>query len=166
MPVLRAVIDGMVRGVYRLGYRGAVAWWYLRRPRHDGAVVAVWLDGEILMVRHSYRRALGWPGGGIGLGERPVDAARRELREEVGLAIESKALVLAAEIDERWEFRRDRIRIFELELGMPPPFRLDRREVVDAVFMTPAAALAEEIAPFIRTYLEARTAGAKAGKGD
>jgi hypothetical protein len=31
---------------------------------------------------------------------------------------------------------------------------------------TPAAALAEEIAPFIRAYLEARMAGAKAGKGD
>ena len=44
-------------------------------------------DGAILLVRHSYRRRWGFPGGLLNRGETPVEAAHREAREEVGLAI-------------------------------------------------------------------------------
>ena len=45
-------------------------------------------DGELLLVRQSYRSAWGIPGGLLNRGESPEDAARREVAEEVGLAIE------------------------------------------------------------------------------
>jgi ADP-ribose pyrophosphatase YjhB (NUDIX family) len=45
-------------------------------------------DGELLLVRQSYRRAWGIPGGLLKRGETPEDAARREVAEEVGLAID------------------------------------------------------------------------------
>jgi len=45
-------------------------------------------DGALLLVRHSYRRRWGFPGGLVGRGEEVADAARREAREEVGLTIE------------------------------------------------------------------------------
>lgn len=45
-------------------------------------------DGAVLLVRHSYRRRWGLPGGLAKRGEEIVDAARREAREEVGLVIE------------------------------------------------------------------------------
>jgi ADP-ribose pyrophosphatase YjhB (NUDIX family) len=45
-------------------------------------------DGAVLLVRQSYRRSWGIPGGLLKRGERPDDAARREVDEEVGLAIE------------------------------------------------------------------------------
>ncbi len=45
-------------------------------------------DGAVLLVRQSYRRAWGLPGGLLKRGERPEDAARREVDEEVGLAID------------------------------------------------------------------------------
>lgn len=46
------------------------------------------VDGHLLLVRHSYRRRWGVPGGLLGRGETPRDAAVREAREEVGLAVD------------------------------------------------------------------------------
>ena len=149
-----AAVDGAVRLAYRVGYRVFRLWWFLRRPRHNGAVVAVWHQGRILMLRHSYRRRLGWPGGGIGRGEAPRAAARRELSEELGFEVADDALTYVGETLECWEYRRDRVRLFELMLEQVPPLRLDQREVVGAEFMAPTAALGREIAPFIRSYLE------------
>lgn len=45
-------------------------------------------DGAVLLVRHSYRRRWGTPGGLLARGEAAIDAARREVREEVGLEVE------------------------------------------------------------------------------
>jgi ADP-ribose pyrophosphatase YjhB (NUDIX family) len=45
-------------------------------------------DGRVLLVRHSYRRRWGTPGGLLNRGETPAVAARREVEEEVGLAVE------------------------------------------------------------------------------
>ena len=40
-------------------------------PPHDGAVMAVWCGGRILVVQQSYRSNPSWPGGGIRRGEEP-----------------------------------------------------------------------------------------------
>lgn len=45
-------------------------------------------DGHILLVRQAYRRRWGIPGGLVKRGEDPAVAARREVFEEVGIAIE------------------------------------------------------------------------------
>ena len=45
-------------------------------------------DGHILLVRQAYRRRWGIPGGLLQRGEDPAVAARREVFEEVGIAIE------------------------------------------------------------------------------
>ncbi|MBI2708729.1 MAG: NUDIX hydrolase [Actinobacteria bacterium] len=45
-------------------------------------------DGALLLVRHVYRRRWGVPGGLLKRGELPADAARREVREEVGIDVE------------------------------------------------------------------------------
>ena len=45
-------------------------------------------DGAVLLVRQTYRKAWGIPGGLLKRGESPEDAALREVAEEVGLAIE------------------------------------------------------------------------------
>jgi 8-oxo-dGTP diphosphatase len=45
-------------------------------------------DGRVLLVRHAYRPRWGLPGGFLKRGELPADGARREVREEVGLAVD------------------------------------------------------------------------------
>lgn len=45
-------------------------------------------DGAVLLVRQVYRSRWGIPGGLLKRGEDPTDAARREVFEEVGIAIE------------------------------------------------------------------------------
>ncbi|WP_052389894.1 NUDIX hydrolase [Belnapia moabensis] len=146
--------DWLWRTAYKIGFRAARFWWWLRRPDHDGAVVAIWLDGRILVVRQSYRSNFSWPGGRIHRNENPRDAARRELGEELGLAISADALVLAREMVVDWDYRRDRVRIFELHLQAEPRIRLDNREVVGARFIDPLALLqTDDLPPFIRGYL-------------
>jgi 8-oxo-dGTP diphosphatase len=152
--VAAAMMDLLWRLAYRIGFRAARLWWRLRRPDHDGAVVAVWFGGRILAIRQSYRSNLFWPGGGIRRGEEPRDAARRELREELGLTVAPDDLVLAREMVVDWDFRRDRVRVFELRLDAEPALRVDNREVVAASFVDPRALLAEAVLPpFIRAYL-------------
>ena len=45
-------------------------------------------DGSLLLVRQAYRSGWGLPGGLLRRGESPADGVRREVAEEVGLAIE------------------------------------------------------------------------------
>jgi 8-oxo-dGTP pyrophosphatase MutT (NUDIX family) len=150
--------DWAVRAALWCAYRILLAGWFVARPQHHGAVVAIWLDGRILMIRHSYRNRLSWPGGGVKKGEDPVEAALRELREELGFAPSRGALVFAGRILERWEYRYDHVSIFELNLSEIPAIALDGREVIGAVFMNPESALAEPLVPFIATYLRRKRA--------
>jgi 8-oxo-dGTP diphosphatase len=142
------------RNSYRVGFRAARVWWWLRRPDHHGAVVAVWLSERILVVQQSYRSNLSWPGGGIRRGEDPRDTALRELAEEIGLVVMPDDLAFAREIIVDWDFRRDHVRIFELHLQAEPQLEVDCREIVAARFIEPEMLLREKgIPPFILAYL-------------
>src|SRR5438270_6210151 len=78
-------IDLCHRTVFRAGFPLARMWWKLTRPRHQGAMVAVYVGSALLLVRSSYRTEWHLPGGGVQRNETPDAAARRELAEEIGL---------------------------------------------------------------------------------
>jgi len=76
------------RPAYRAAYRVLQVWWFVTRPQKSG-VKCVLTDGEqVLLVRHTYgRRYWDVPGGSVKRGEPPLRAARREMREELGVDV-------------------------------------------------------------------------------
>jgi 8-oxo-dGTP diphosphatase len=149
-------IDRVWRIVFRLAYKLAKAWWFVRRPRHRGALVALWHDGEILLLSLSYRTVLNLPGGGIERGEDPLRTALREAEEEIGLVLAPAQLRLAQAVAFRWENRLDHVTIFEAILAERPLLSIDQREIVAARFRAPASIRPEEISPHVRLYLAGR----------
>ena len=63
-------------------------YWLVFRPDVVGVRCLVEFEGRVLLIRNPYG-AMKWdlPGGGVRRGERPEDAARREVREEVGVSL-------------------------------------------------------------------------------
>lgn len=77
------------RAAIKCAYMGLRTYWFLVRPNVTGVKCLVTYEDEVLLVRHTYGRPL-WelPGGTVRRREAPVDAARREMEEELGRRIE------------------------------------------------------------------------------
>jgi 8-oxo-dGTP diphosphatase len=147
-----SVLDLAWRTIFRLGFPVARLWWRLRRPRHQGALVAIYSGPALLLVRPSYRGEWTLPGGSLRRGETPEAAARRELSEEIGLVV--PALRSAGIVRGRWDGRRDRVHFFEVQLEELPRLHLDYREITDARLMSPSElrdiALTGPVAAYLR----------------
>ena len=142
---------------YRLGFPLARAVWRLRQDRHEGAIVAIYIDRKLLLLRSSYRTAWNFPGGTVRRGETPAAAAQREVGEEIGLP--PSALQPAVTVCGRWEGRRDRVHVFELRLDELPDLHLDNREILGAALVEPSELSGMKLTGPVAAYL--RTAGVK-----
>jgi ADP-ribose pyrophosphatase YjhB (NUDIX family) len=147
-------LDPLWRTAMRAAYQLQLAWWFVRRPVIQGAYVAVWHGERVLLIQNSYRKRMSFPAGGLARGESMLDAAMRELHEEVGIRASAQQLAYHGEIVNPSGYAEDHAHIFELRCAEPPEVRVDSREVVWAEFMTPADALARGVVGVVRTYLE------------
>lgn len=124
------------RTLYRLADRVRRVWWKVRRPARNTAIVLAFDEqGRVLLVRHSYGPPV-WavPGGGIGRGEDPAAAARREFAEELRCPLAD--LRRLGTITQHESGSTDRLHAFVAEVaGVPAP---DQREIVAAQFFDPA----------------------------
>lgn len=112
-------------------------WWRIRKPhRRSAHVVAFDEEGRVLLVRHSYGRPV-WalPGGGMGGGEDPAEAAAREFREE--LSCELGDLIPLGRIERDESGSRDLSYVFTARLDGTPV--ADQREVVAVGLFDPDA---------------------------
>lgn len=148
--------DCLYRGLYRTGFRLALVYWRLRRPKHRGALVAIWADQRLLVVRQSYRRALSFPGGGVHSGEQPREAALRELAEELDLRVDPASLRQVYETTGLFDGRRDTVSFFELHLAGEPAIKPDNREIVAAEFLDSASVENSAVSGPVARYLEWR----------
>jgi 8-oxo-dGTP diphosphatase len=159
------MIDLLFRILYRLAYRVMRIYWAALHPRTHGALVALWHDGEVLLVRNSYTRYYSLPGGYVRPWETGREAARRELAEEVGIRVEPSQLDPVLDEERPWEGKRDRVEIFRLGVQRRPEVHVDNREVIEARFFRPARALELELFPPVRTAIERAGGRAAADSG-
>jgi 8-oxo-dGTP pyrophosphatase MutT (NUDIX family) len=154
----------MIDRLYRVAYRGAYkmmrVYWAVLRPQVHGALVAIWNNGEILLVKNSYVPYYSLPGGYVQRGETGRMAAIRELLEETGIRASASELRIALDQQHVWEGKREHIEIFEIDVATRPTIKVDNREVVEATFYAPRKALELELFRPIRTVIEKRLAQA------
>lgn len=145
--MLRLIPHPLHRLALRWAHRLRHRWRVLRRTPLAGVSVFVTdFQGRLLLVRHSYGPG-GWalPGGGMNRGEDPLDAACREVAEEVRCTLEG-AKVLDS-IEETISGSPHTAWLVTGKTRDHP--RPDRREVVDARFF-PVHSLPEPLTRLTR----------------
>lgn len=130
--MLRLIPDPLIHRLYRIAYHARRMVRRVTGSTQDGAsMIALDLDGRILLVRHSYGPS-GWalPGGGVKRGEAPEVAAARELREETG-CIASGAKLLSV-VHEQLSYAEHTEHVFTCTVDEVP--KADGREIIEARF--------------------------------
>ena len=139
-------------------FRALHAWLDDVRERPTARAFVVDRRGRLLLVRFRNRHGDVWwatPGGGIEPGEAPVDAIRRELAEEAGLAVDDPGeVVWERDVTFSWDGRlvhmHERFFLVHVEEHEPAPaVDLAAENVVEVAWWTPAelAAPRERLAP-------------------
>lgn len=125
----------------------------LLRLRTEGVKVMLFNPaGEVLLVRNNYgnRKLFVLPGGGVARGEMSLEAAKRELKEEVGVS--GAELRFVARFESRSEGKRDTISLFTGTSA--EPLRPDPVEIAEAGFFPLSALPAETSAATLRRIAE------------
>ena len=117
---VRALLDSIWRIALRLAYQLQLAWWFVRRPAIHGSYIAVWHGDRVLVIQNSYRKRLSFPAGGRARGETLLEAARRELREEVGIRAEPEQLAYCGDFVHDGSYAEDHGHVFELRCAAEP----------------------------------------------
>lgn len=126
--------------VWRAAYKAA--WfvrkgvWYAPWPHLNGALAAVWVGDQVLVVRNSYNSYFTLPGGRLNRGETYRAAAARELHEETGVAVDPGSLKPVHAENLYRPFGKARVEIFEICLIEKPEIRLDPVEIAEFRWQT------------------------------
>ena len=119
----------------RIAHRVRHVWRKVAKPQLRGvSVILRDPQGRVLFVRHAYGPP-NWslPGGGIGRREAPEQAARREMKEELGLTL--GAVTALGTIDETISASPHSAYLFLAEIDQAPV--PDGREIVEVRFAMP-----------------------------
>jgi 8-oxo-dGTP pyrophosphatase MutT (NUDIX family) len=120
----------------RLAIRGAYVgmriYWFVVRPQLIGVKCVVTHGDDVLLVRHTYGcRDWDLPGGGVKRHEPPVDAARREMQEELGRRIDD--WLALGQLQGTANHHRDRLHLFQGQLD-DRQVDLDLTELAEAAW--------------------------------
>jgi 8-oxo-dGTP pyrophosphatase MutT (NUDIX family) len=140
--------------------------WYASLATSYGSAAALITDRDspaasVLLVKPNYRDHWNLPGGMLEDGEPPHAGARREVEEELGLAIDLGPLVAVAWAGPEGDRPKPSVRwIFDGGvLADPGAVRLQLEELDDWRFVTPA-----DFGEYLPPFMARRARGAVAGK--
>ena len=143
------------RVAMRCAYAGLRTYWFLLRPEVVGVKCVVTSGDDVLFVRHTYgRRDWDLPGGSAKRREVPIDAARREMREELGRDIEN--WVALGKLSLSIDHHRDNLHVFRAALP-DRRVKLDLAELADAQWFplsAPPAKVGRYVRPILRLITE------------
>ena len=91
--MIRRAVATVGTPIRRLAWQGERLRWRLFHPITLGARVILVRDGEVLLIRHTYRQGWFFPGGGVEKGETLDAAARREAGEEARVTVREVTLL-------------------------------------------------------------------------
>ena len=150
---MASFLDHLVRPPLRLAHQLLRLNWFVRRPRTFGAhALALTPERNVILVKLRY--APGWrvPGGGRAESEDARDAVLRELREEIGMTSHG-AVRLAAELDERADFKRDLAALLIVEDVIYRPHKWSWE--IEAICEVPLDEMPSDMSPRAARWLEA-----------
>jgi ADP-ribose pyrophosphatase YjhB (NUDIX family) len=99
--------------------------------------VAVDSGGRVLLVKHTYLHGWWLPGGGVERGQTCEDALAREMREEAGVILEGRPVLLSVHSNERF-FRGDHVLVYRID-RFTLTDRTSHGEIAEVGWFDPAA---------------------------
>lgn len=119
-------------------------WAGQERRASSASVVAVSTQGEVLVVKASYKKYWSFPGGVVDAGETPRTAALRELTEETGLSLLPSDLSFSMVLDRQSVVADTYQFVFECTVDheLFSEIRIDNDEIVEWALVTREAILA------------------------
>jgi 8-oxo-dGTP pyrophosphatase MutT (NUDIX family) len=125
--------------------------WFVSRPKTFGAhAIALTPEGKIILVKLRYARGWGLPGGGRSEDEPALDAALRELREEIGM-ISHGEVQPAGDFHESTDFKRDTAQVIVVrDVVYRPRWNLEVERVCEADLDS----LPSDLSPIGRRWIE------------
>ena len=137
--------------LYRLAHRGQLIYWAVWRPITLGVNVLIVQNGEVLLVRPTYKNSWSLPGGGLKRNETLAQAAQREVCEEVGFTLHDLRFVTIH--SNLMSAKSDHVALYISESFTPPAGRHHSYEIDDYRFF-PINALPASISSGTRHTIE------------
>lgn len=104
-------------------------YWFIFRPKTFGVKAFIFFQGKVLLIRNTY--GIGhWtlPGGGVGRKELPIDAVKREVKEEVGIILDQIKCIGSYESTK--QYKRDTVYVFSAQV-FSSDFKIDKTEIAE-----------------------------------